>query len=518
MKKLLTLVVLLFLTTGLIFGGGEKEEKEEKVLVYGTTDRVIDMDPANSYDFHTWEIFRNVYAELLKYEPGTGNLQPGLAESYTVNEAADVYTFKLKKDIKFSDGTPVTAHDVKWSVDRTMALAGDPAWLVTEFVESVDAVDDYTVRFNLKGPIGFFPYVLNNCPYMTINKNIYPEDAIVRDIEELKGGELIGLGPYKITSFKRDEEMILEKNPYYYGQEPDIDKIVIRYFADATTMRLAFEKGELDLVYKTLNPSDIADLEKNPEYNTFKMPGPYIRYVTFECSESIFKDKILRQAIGHLVNRPEICQKVFLNQVEPLYSMVPMGMIWHEDNFKEFGDGNVEKANALLAQRGYTASNPLEVDLWYTTAHYGSTEADVAAVLEAQFEKANIKITLKSAEWATYRDNWKNKVMPLKLMGWYPDYIDPDNYTAAFAGTAGSAGSGIYFSDPEWDALFTKEQQSTDQKEREAIFRQIQKMWLDECPGVPMFQGNLYVFTKKNVGGVKIGPPLIFNYEVLTMD
>jgi peptide/nickel transport system substrate-binding protein len=518
MKKLLTVVVLLFLTTGLIFGGGAKPAKAEKILVYGTTDRVIDMDPANSYDFHTWEIFRNVYAELLKYEPGTGNLQPALAESYTVNETADVYTFKLRKDIKFSDGRPVTAHDVKWSVDRTIRLEGDPSWLVTEFVESVDAVDDYTVRFNLKGPVGFFPYVLNNCPYMTIDKNIYPENEIVRDIEELKGGELIGLGPYKITSFKRDEEMILEKNPYYYGQEANIDKIVIRYFADATTMRLAFEKGELDLVYKTLNPSDIADLEKNPNYNTFKMPGPYIRYVTFECSESIFKDKILRQAIGHLVNRPEICQKVFLNQVEPLYSMVPMGMIWHEDNFKEFGDGNVEKANALLAQRGYTASNPLVVDLWYTTAHYGSTEADVAAVLEAQFEKANIEITLKSAEWATYRDNWKNKVMPLKLMGWYPDYIDPDNYTAAFAGTAGSAGSGIYFSDPEWDALFTKEQQSTDQKEREAIFRQIQKMWLDECPGVPMFQGNLYVFTKKNIGGVKIGPPLIFNYEVLTME
>ena len=132
--------------------------------------------------------------------------------------------------------------------------------------------------------------------------------------------------------------------------------------------------------------------------------------------------------------------------------------------------------------------------------------------------KANIKITLKSAEWATYRDNWANKVMPMKLMGWYPDYIDPDNYTAAFAGTAASAGSGIFFSDPEWDALFIKEQQSTDPKEREAIFKQIQEMWLDEVPGAPMFQGNLYVFAKKNVSGVKIGPPLIFNYEVMTME
>ena len=107
MNKVLTLVMLLFLTTGLIFGGPEAEE--EKILVYGTTDRVIDMDPANSYDFHTWEIFRNVYECLLATEPGTTNLVPGLAESYSANTAGDVFTFKLRKDIKFSDGTPVKA-------------------------------------------------------------------------------------------------------------------------------------------------------------------------------------------------------------------------------------------------------------------------------------------------------------------------------------------------------------------------------------------------------------------------
>ena len=137
---------------------------------------------------------------------------------------------------------------------------------------------------------------------------------------------------------------------------------------------------------------------------------------------------------------------------------------------------------------------------------------------ERQIEKGNARVTLKSAEWAAYRDNWANKVMPLYLLGWYPDYIDPDNYTAAFAGTAGSAGIGINFSDPEWDALFVKEQTNTDPKVREDVFNELQQRWTVECPTVPLMQGNLYVFTKKNVSGVKIGPSLIFNYEIMTMD
>ena len=99
-------------------------------------------------------------------------------------------------------------------------------------------------------------------------------------------------------------------------------------------MRLALEKGEIDLVYKSMNPSDIADLAKNTKVVTNKVPGPFIRYLCFETSESVFKDKNLRQAIAALVNRPEINQKVYLGQNEPLYSMIPKGMSYHTEDFK----------------------------------------------------------------------------------------------------------------------------------------------------------------------------------------
>jgi len=518
MRKLGLVLVFVALTAGLAFAAGEAEAPV-KTLVYGTTDKLTNLDPAEAYDFHTWEIFYNVYNGLLSYTPGTTDIVPALAVSYTANAAGDVFTFKLRSGVKFSDGSPFNAQAVKWSVDRVIRLEGDPSWLVTDFVKSVDVVDDLTVRFNLNFPCAFFDTVVATVPYYPVGPGIYPADKIIWDPAEMKGGQLVGLGAYSMVSFKRDEEVILEANPNYWGPKPDIARVVIRYYADATTLRLALERGEVDIAYRSLNPSDIKDLSANRNFTTYKLPGPQIRYLCFETSESVFKDKRLRQAVAAAIDRPDILQKVYLGQNSPLYSMVPAGMIYHREDFKTvFGDGNVQKANQLLAQAGYSASNPFRFELWYTPSHYGDPEVNMAEVMKAQLEKANMRVSIKSAEWAAYKEKWGSKEMPTFLLGWYPDFLDPDNYTSAFAGTTGSAGMGIYFSDPEWDALFRKEQSNPDPKVREEVFAEIQKRWTVDVPTAPIWQGDLYLFSKPSVKGVKIGPPLQFFYSELTMD
>jgi peptide/nickel transport system substrate-binding protein len=507
-----------FLALAIVFAGASVAAQ---TLVYGTTDKVTDMDTANAYDFHTWEIFQNIDKGLLSYTPGTTEVIPALAEALpTANAKGDEFTFKLRKGLKFTDGTPFDASVVKWSVDRAAKLGGDPSWLITDFVKEVVVVDQYTVKFVLKGPTAFFPTMVAGCPpYFPLSPKVYPADKWIKDPSELPGGALVGLGPYKATSFKRDEEVILEANPGYYGKAPQIKKIIIKYFADATTLRLAIEKGDIDVAFKTLNPSDITDLAKAGKLNYAKLPGPFIRYLAFNCDVSVFKDKKLRQAIGALVNRPDFNQKVFLGQNAPLYSMVPQGMIFASQDFKTvYGDGNVAAAEKILKGLGYTKDKPFAFDLWYSPSHYGDTEANLADVLKSQMEKTPlIKVTIKSAEWATYKQQWRDKQMGAYLLGWYPDYIDPDNYTNAFAGTAGSAGNGMFFSSKEWDALFTKEVITVDPKVRGQVFAQIQKMWTDEVPCVPLFQGNLNVFSKKNVSGIKIGPTLIFNYDAVSI-
>jgi len=487
-------------------------------LVYGTTEKLTDLDTGSSWDFHTWEFFQNISEGLLTYTPGTTTLVPGLAEKYTVNASGDEYTFTLRKGLKFSNGDVLDAAAVKWSVDRVVALKGDPESLISSYVSEVTVKDPLTVIFKLKLPAAYFPSLVATPPYFPQDPKVYPVDKLVHDPSELTGGAYVGAGAYKLVSYKRDQEAVFEKNPSFHGDVAKVDRVIIRYYADATTLRLALDKGEVDLAYKTLNPSDIVDEQKNAKVNTLKLDGAFIRYIAFETSESVFKDKNLRQAVAYLVNRPEIIQKVYLGQNKPLYSMIPNGMQWQSNTFKTLGDGNVAKAEALLKKAGYTKDKPFTFELWYTTSHYGDTEVNQAEVLKAQLEKtALIKVTIKSAEWATYKQQWKKKQMPAFLLGWYPDYIDPDDYTAVFARTEDSVGMGIFFSNKVWDDLFAKEGGSTDLKVREASFKKLQDLWADDAPTIPLWQGDLFVFTKKNVGGVKIGPTLIFNYNQLTL-
>ena len=510
--KAIKLILLGLAAVGLFFLPASSLAAE--TLIYGTTEKIIDMDPGKAYDFHTWEIFYNIYEGLMKYKLGETTLEPGLAESYSISGDGKEYTFKLREGLKFSDGTAFDANAVKWSIDRVMALQGDPSWLVTDFVDRVDVVDKYAVKFVLKNPVAYFPQLVASVPYYPVNPNIYPQDKLIRDPSELKGGKLVGLGAYQVVSFKRDQEIVLDTNPNYYGEKPKNDRIVIRYFADATTMRLAIEKGEVDFVFKTLNPSDIADLEKSAKIQTIKAQGPYIRYICFLTDTPPWDNPKLRQAVAAAVNRPALINKVFLGQNAPLYSMVPMGMWSHTDTFKEMlGDGNIEKAKQLLKEAGYSESKPLTFDFWYTPSHYGDTEVDIAAVLKNQLEATGVmKVNVKSAEWAAYRDNWANKVMPVWLLGWYPDYIDPDNYTSAFAGTAGSKGLGIHFSSEKWDQKLVEGQTITDAGKRTEVYKTIQQWWSEDVPTAPLFQGTLYLFSQKNVRGITISPTLQFIY------
>ena len=177
--KFFKLAFVCLLALGLVFFASNSFARV--TLVYGTTEKVTDMDPANAYDFHTWEIFYNIYQGLLGYPPGKTNLVPGLAESYEVVDDGKGYIFKLKEGVKFSDGTPFDAKAVKWSIDRVIRIKGDPSWLVTDFVDRVEVLDKYQVKFILKNPVAFFPSLVATVPYYPVNPNIYPADKIVQD-------------------------------------------------------------------------------------------------------------------------------------------------------------------------------------------------------------------------------------------------------------------------------------------------------------------------------------------------
>lgn len=502
-KKILYIFIALLLLSTLILGACQPSPGEVEPLIIGTTDSVTDLDPANSYDFHTWEIHHNTMDTLLRYIPGTTDLELGLAESYEISDDGLEYTFKLREGMKFPDGTDFNADAVTWSINRVIRLEGDPSWLVTSFVDSVKAVDDYTVTIVLKQTVGFFPKVVATEPYAIISPECYPEDDF--DVDSTCGG----IGPYTIERWERDVEIELVENPEYYG-DVAYPHVIVRYFADATAMRLALEAGDIDVAWKTLTPSDYTDLEKDPEYNIFSAAGPYIRYICFNTTAEPFNNPKVREAISLVIDRDQISDVVFQGTHENLYSMVPMGMFAHTDSFPE---RDLDQAKVLLAEAGFDADNMLVMDFWWTPSHYGPTEGDVASSIKQALEETGvIDVSLQSAEWATYTDYFGPGTMPVFLLGWYPDYLDPDNYTSAFAECDASEDIGIFYCNEDMDALLLGARNSTDQAEREAMYKEIQELWTTEVPTIPFTQGLLQVVTQKNVSGILLDPTLFLHY------
>lgn len=492
---------------------GPDEPMEESVIIIGTTDKVTDLDPGEAYDFYTWEIFQNIASGLLTYEPGTTDLVPGLAAEWPeVSDDGKEYTFKLREGLTFSDGTPFNAEVVKYSIDRVIATKGDPSWLVDDFVESVEVVDEYTVKFILKDTFAYFPSLVASPPYFPVSPNIYPADELLTD-----PSELVAIGPYKVESFVREVELVLVKNPDYYGEPAKNDKIIMKYYKDATTMRLAVEKGEIDIAWKSLNPTDIADLKENENLKVVEASGAYIRYLCFVCNGDPFSDKILREAVACALDRTSVAEKIFLNTVEPLYSMVPIGMWSHKDSFMEtWGEYNVDKAKELLAELGYNEENPFEFQLWYTPTHYGDTESDIALMLKQGLEATGVmKVEIKSAEWGTYVDNFDIGNMGAFLLGWYPDYIDPDDYTSPFALSTASDSMGIFYQDPVMDEYLLGAQVAPKMKDRTALYEDAQDYWALEVPTAPIFQGKLILVTQPDIAGIKVAPTMIFNYDTV---
>jgi len=514
MKKVY-LVILLVVIIAAAIGLGyywyqQVYVKPREVIILGTIDKITVLDPAKAYDFFTWEVLNNIGEGLLKYKPGTTELVPGLAESYEVSEDGRVYTFKLRKGLKFTDGTPLDAEVVKWSIERQMHLNLDPSWLVTAFVEKVEVIDKYTVAFHLKRPIAYFPALVATVPYFPVSPKAYPWD-------EAKDST-VGIGPYKVVKWVRDVELRLEVNPDYYGPKPKTKYFIIKFYKDATALKMALEAGEIDIAWRELLPTDIIALKKGGKFNVIDAPSPYIRYIVLRCNQPPFDDVRLRRAIAAAVDRDRICEKVFKGLVAPLYSMVPMGMWSHIDAFKdEYGERNLELARKLLREAGFSEDNKFKIELWYTPTHYGTTEADVAALIKESLEETGmIEVELKSAEWATYAAEYIAKgVMPIFLLGWYPDYIDPDNYLTPFLHSEHCGHLGVFYNNSEVDELLEEAMVKPTIEERQERYEEVQRILARDAPLIPLFQGKLFLVCKKNIRGVVLDPVMLLRYYLI---
>ena len=486
-------------------GGGKNA-----TVVLGTTDKVTALDPAGAYDQGSWTLMYNMYQTLIKIPRGTTTPKPDAATcSFT-----DPKTYKctVHDGLKFSNGDPLTAADVKFTFDRILKIK-EPSGPASLFgsLDSTAAPDAKTVVFTLNKPDATFPYVLSTAAGSLVDKKVFPADKLLAD------NKVVGSGRYVLSKYQAGQQAVFTPNTKYQGDEKLSNKgFIVHYFTQPSALKLAIQEGSVDVAYRSLSPTDLDALKGNSNLQVIQGKGTEIRYIVFDFETKLGKNPAVRKAVAQLVNRKAIAKNAYNNTVEPLYSLIPKGLPGAAQPYKDaYGaTPNTAKAKAALTKAGM--HTPIKLTLGWTPSHYGPNLADEVTQIKRQLEASGLfKVTLKDAEWTQYQNLYKQGAYDAYMLGWFPDYPDADDYTLPFLVKGGFYQNG--YDNPTIDGLIADEEKSTDQATRNQIFAKIQKLTAKDVPVVPTWQGGQVAVAGTDVTGVAstLDPSYTFRFWVV---
>ncbi len=480
-------------------GGGD-----QKPLVFGTTDAFGTVDPAGSYDNPGWEILYNTGQTLLAIPPKGTQPEPDAAEKCDFSDPK-TYVCTLRAGLKFSDGSALDSADVKASFDRMIKIAdpNGPSSIFADQLETTEATDPTTVTFKLKIADTTWPYRLT-----TAAATIVPEEYAQDKLQESTPETVILSGVYKIEKYDPSQQIILAPNENYKGaKERKNSKVLIQLFKDEASLKTAVESGDIQVAYRSLNPTLVKDLQDNGAGKGVKVvtgDGTGISYLVFNNKKAPFDKKEVRQAAAALIDRTVIATQAYNDTVQPLYTMVPKGMDGHVEAFKDlYGDKpDPAKAKTLMQAAGVTA--PIKVQIWYSPDHYGEASADMYQEIERQLENGGLfDIELKTIAWEQYKQQYAAGAFQAFQLGWFPDFPDPDNYLSPFYATNNFIGDGLGYSDKKADELLTSEKTEQDPAKRKTTMEELQKYEADVAPLIPIWQDKMIAAVRDGVTGVE---------------
>lgn len=445
-------------------------------IVIGTTDSITNLDPADAYDYFSSNVLLQIGHGLMELPvTSTDAVEGAIVESSTVSADAKTFTFVLKPDLKFSDGEILDAAAVKWNLDRSMALNGDPGFLLSDVIDTVTA-DDLTVTIVLQIADATF---LQRLTY-TVAYIYSPESLSQTEIQGTPDNYPAGCGPYYIDTWTKDTEMILKPNPEYFGDDPLNDEVIIKFYTDASSLLTALESGEVDIAQKQFGPDEINAVMDNEDVTYVTKETAGIRYLILNVD--VHTDVHVRRAMAAALDREPVTKTVFDDLNDPIYTMVPKIFSSSTDSFD---DQDLDLVATELALAGYNATNKYVFDLSYTLTHYGDTEADVAELLKTQLEDTGFfTVTTTAYEWAAYKEGWGT--LGFFLLGWWFDYPDPSNYIDPFVG-AGAYSLGTNYSSTEMDGYINTMFTNTDATARSDASKDAQDLIAVDVPLIPLF-------------------------------
>jgi peptide/nickel transport system substrate-binding protein len=518
---------------------------DDRTIIIGTTDTVSSLDSADAYATADWELIKAFNEPLLRFQPGSNSvLEPGIASLPVASDDGLSWEVTLRDGLVFGDGLELTVEMAVAQLNRLMdtdlqASAPNQVGntLAIPYVESIEAVGDDTIRFNLLGPAGFFPQILAGAPYTIAHPDYFALD----EMNLLPTAPIYGLGPWTITEITAAEQTVLEPNPFYTGSYPArVDRIIVQRFANPSAMADAVREGEIDVAWRILGAEAADDLKSVDGLTVETIPQAPIRYLIVNHADGfVTADPLVRQALAAAIDRDELSDVVFGGAVTPLLSPVPPGFLGANEAFEDaYQAPNLDLAVQLLTDAGYSESNKLQLDLGYPPEHYGVTTADGVLLVAQQWEATGlIEVNAIAQEWSTYVSNCTNgDTYPVCVLGWFFDFPDAENYLQPFIEGDGlgtmvlcpndSCGEGVTATgiDPLLGQLLLDQRAETDLDKRAELIGQLQDVYADEVVTIPLWLEPEFIIYRDGIVGdsslpnpqtLNIGPDFEFIYSVL---
>ncbi|MEA9987161.1 MULTISPECIES: ABC transporter substrate-binding protein [Subtercola] len=500
-------------------------------ITIGTTDKITTIDPAGSYDNGSFAVMNQVYPFLMNTPYGSPDVKPDIAESATFTTPTQ-YTVKLKSGLKFANGDDLTSSDVKFSFDRQLAIADQngPSSLLGNLA-STAAPDPTTVVFTLKAANDqTFPQVLSSPAGPIVDEQVFSATALTSDADIVKGNAFAG--QYMIKSYDFNNTIQYVANPNYQGLlgAAKTKTVNVKYYAESANLKLDIQQNNIDVAFRSLSATDVADLSTNNKVKVVDGPGGEIRYIVFNFNTQPFgattadadpaKALAVRKAVADLIDRDAIASQVYKGTYTPLYSYVPAGLTGATTVLKDlYGDGSgkpsLDKAKATLAAAGVT--DKIVLNLQYVSEHYGPSSGDEYALIKDQLESSGLfTVNLQTTDYVQYSKDRTKDVYPEYQLGWFPDYSDADNYLTPFF-SADSFLANHYNNTAVQDEI-TKQVGETDSAARTTEIQDIQAKVAADLSTIPYLQGAQVAVVGSTVNGASdtLDASFKFRYAALT--
>jgi peptide/nickel transport system substrate-binding protein len=509
------------IAVGLVFGGflslGSSAfaatPKSGGVLIYGRGGDSVSLDPAKETDGESLNVCDNIFETLVQFKLGTTEIEPGLAQSWTLADGGKTYTFKLRPGVTFHDGTPFNADAVVFSLMRQQdpkheAYGYSKAWNywndmgMPTLVKSITKIDDMTVEIKLAKPEA--PFLANMA--MQFASMVSPTG--VRKFKADFAKNPVGTGPFKFTSWTKGERIVIDANKSYWGEKAYLARVIFRSIPDSSARLNAFLAKEIHLMNQP-TPDQLATIRnRRKDAKVMEAAGMNVAYLAFNNQKKPFDNVKVRQALNMAVNKDAIIKGIYSGMGMAAKNPMPPTLWGYNKNVTPY-EYNTEKAKLLLKEAGF--ANGFKTSLYYmpVSRPYMPDGKKVAEAVQADLKKIGVEASLSTYEWATYLDKTKNGEHEMALLGWSGDNGDPDNFLHVLLSgenTKAPAANIAFYSNDEVTKTLNLAKSESTQAKRSALYEKAQVIIHKDAPWIPIAHSQVAMPMDSRVNGYAMTP------------